>query len=227
MNGANQKPTGLTLTELVRLARELVGERADAKGSRRSRFTLRTARFYTTLGLLDRPVLRRRTGYYGLRHLLQLLAIRRLQDEGLSLAEIQQTLYGRTDAELAQLAGVDPEALLRREPRLKLEAVGESARRTAWWRVPRDSEPAVPRPSRPPVPQVWQAIDVAPDLMLLVRTPRPLNPSIVRVVARAAQPLATLLRELGICGRAGPAADLRRDQTGDWGHGCDDEGRGT
>ncbi len=223
MNDANQKPTGLTLTELVRLARELVGERADARDSRRPRFTLRTARFYTTLGLLDRPVLRRRTGYYGLRHLLQLLAIKRLQDEGLSLAEIQQTLYGRTDAELAQLAGVDPEELLRREPRLKLEAVGEAGRRTGWWRVPRAAEPAVHRPSRPPIPQVWQAIEVAPDLMLLVRTPRPLRPSVVRLVSRAAQPLATLLRELGITGRAGPAADLRRDESGEWAHGCDDE----
>src|SRR5262249_33767362 len=47
----------------------------------------RTIRYYTTLGLLDRPaVMRGRTALYGPRHLLQLVAIKRLQAQGLSLA---------------------------------------------------------------------------------------------------------------------------------------------
>src|SRR5260370_30458816 len=65
----------------------------------------RTIRYYTTLGLIDRPAeMRGRTALYGLRHLLQLVAIKRLQTHGLSLAEIQARLVGQTDAALRQLA---------------------------------------------------------------------------------------------------------------------------
>src|SRR5206468_6454027 len=53
----------------------------------------RTIRYYTTLGLVDRPAeMRGRTAYYGLRHLRQLAAIKRLQARGLSLAEVQRRL---------------------------------------------------------------------------------------------------------------------------------------
>src|SRR6058998_412285 len=62
---------------------------------------LRTIRYYTTLGLLDRPAqLRGRTALYGRRHLLQLVAIKRLQSRGLPLAEIQAELSGATDRTL-------------------------------------------------------------------------------------------------------------------------------
>src|SRR5437667_12701539 len=65
----------------------------------------RTIRYYTTLGLLDRPAaMRGRTALYGRRHLLQLVAIKRLQTRGLSLAEIQQGLIGLNDAALRGLA---------------------------------------------------------------------------------------------------------------------------
>ena len=56
---------------------------------------LRTIRYYTTLGLLDRAAdMRGRTALYGRKHLLQLVAIKRLQARGLGLAEIQQQLVG-------------------------------------------------------------------------------------------------------------------------------------
>src|SRR4051812_36230344 len=65
----------------------------------------RTIRYYTTLGLIDRPAaMRGRTALYGLRHLLQLVAIKRLQANGLSLAEVQARLVGLTDAALRQVA---------------------------------------------------------------------------------------------------------------------------
>src|SRR3954465_1823102 len=70
----------------------------------------RTIRYYTTLGLLDRPVeMRGRTAYYGNRHLWQLLAIKRLQAKGLPLVQIQQALLGLGDTELRRLAGVPDE----------------------------------------------------------------------------------------------------------------------
>ncbi len=63
----------------------------------------RTVRYYTTLGLLDRPTIEARQARYGQRHLLQLLAIKALQAVDLPLAEIQQRLYARSDAELRGL----------------------------------------------------------------------------------------------------------------------------
>ncbi len=65
----------------------------------------RTIRYYTTLGLIDRPAaMRGRTALYGDRHLLQLAAVKRLQARGLSLAEVQERLVGLTDAALRELA---------------------------------------------------------------------------------------------------------------------------
>src|SRR5207253_2708909 len=66
---------------------------------------LRTIRYYTTLGLIDRPAaMRGRTALYGRRHLLQLVVIKRLQARGATLAELQAKLVGLTDADLAGLA---------------------------------------------------------------------------------------------------------------------------
>lgn len=50
----------------------------------------RTIRYYATLGLLDRPVaMRGRTALYNARQVAQVVAIKRLQLMGRSLAEIQ------------------------------------------------------------------------------------------------------------------------------------------
>ena len=61
----------------------------------------RTLRYYTTLGLLDRPdAVRDRQAVYHDRHVTQAVAVKRLQAAGFTLARIQ-----------ARLAGLDPEAL--------------------------------------------------------------------------------------------------------------------
>src|SRR5215467_8773892 len=71
----------------------------------------RTIRYYTTLGLVDRPAaMRGRTALYGMRHLLQLVAIKRLQADGRSLAEVQQELAGAPDAALRRLANIPAES---------------------------------------------------------------------------------------------------------------------
>jgi DNA-binding transcriptional MerR regulator len=69
----------------------------------------RMIRWYTTIGLVDRPTMRGRTAYYGERHLLQLVAVKRLQQEGLALAQVQHRLLGATDETLRDLAAVSPE----------------------------------------------------------------------------------------------------------------------
>ncbi|GAB3893539.1 hypothetical protein GCM10029964_070480 [Kibdelosporangium lantanae] len=67
--------------------------------------TGRTIRWYTTIGLVDRPAeLRGRTAYYTRRHLLQLVAVKRLQAAGASLAEVQERLLGAADGTLEGLA---------------------------------------------------------------------------------------------------------------------------
>jgi DNA-binding transcriptional MerR regulator len=72
----------------------------------------RAIRWYTTIGLVDRPVAHRgRTALYGPRHLLQLVAIKRLQARGLPLVAIQQELAGATDTQLARVARVPAAAV--------------------------------------------------------------------------------------------------------------------
>src|ERR1700730_4103681 len=86
-----------TIDELGRLvaAALSVDYAGQANGQVRDVPDRRTIRYYTTLGLIDRPAeMRGRTALYGRRHLLQLVAIKRLQAAGRSLTEIQQHLLG-------------------------------------------------------------------------------------------------------------------------------------
>ena len=67
----------------------------------------RLIRWYGTVGLVDPPLSRRgRVARYGRRHLFQLVAVKRRQAEGKSLAEIQAELAGATDEALAAVARV-------------------------------------------------------------------------------------------------------------------------
>ncbi len=69
----------------------------------------RTIRYYTTLGILDRPLEHRgRVAYYGPRHLLQLVAIKQLQAQGARLAQIQQMMLGADEQKLLGLAQIPP-----------------------------------------------------------------------------------------------------------------------
>src|SRR5437660_12778010 len=81
-----------------------VGYEGQSSGRVRDVPDRRTIRYYTTLGLIDRPAaMRGRTAYYGRRHLLQLVAIKRLQARGLTLAELQQRRVGVSNAALEEL----------------------------------------------------------------------------------------------------------------------------
>lgn len=65
----------------------------------------RLIRWYVTVGLVDPPLSRAgRIARYGRRHLLQLVAVKRRQAQGCSLAEIQTELLGATDAYLDSVA---------------------------------------------------------------------------------------------------------------------------
>jgi hypothetical protein len=105
---------GWTLEELVRrVADALAVDDVRAPNGRiREVPDARAIRWYTTIGLLDRPAgFRGRTALYGPRHLLQAVAVKRRQAHGLALAQIQAELAGATDATLRRVARV-PVALL-------------------------------------------------------------------------------------------------------------------
>ncbi|MEO3885015.1 MerR family transcriptional regulator [Nonomuraea sp. B5E05] len=73
----------------------------------------RLIRWYTTIGLVDPPLTRRgRIARYGRRHLLQIVAVKRLQAAGRSIAEIQAALAGATDRMLETTAALDTSAAL-------------------------------------------------------------------------------------------------------------------
>jgi len=67
----------------------------------------RTIRYYTTLGMVDRPAeLRGRTAYYGRRHVLQLALIKHGQAAGRSLGDLQRQLIGADEEQLAAWIGL-------------------------------------------------------------------------------------------------------------------------
>lgn len=67
----------------------------------------RAIRYYTTLGILDRAAeMKGRTAFYDERHVLQLVAIKRLQAKGMTLGEIQQKITGLSNRKLTGIAGL-------------------------------------------------------------------------------------------------------------------------
>jgi DNA-binding transcriptional MerR regulator len=101
-----------TIAELCAEVATVLGRdyRGASNGQVRAVPDERGVRYYNTLGLLDRPLaMRGRTALYGRRHLAQVVAIKRMQEAGKSLAEIQATLPALGDRELAELAGVTVE----------------------------------------------------------------------------------------------------------------------
>ena len=157
----------------------------------------RVLRYYTTLGLLDRPVeVRARVAHYGRRHLLQVVAIKRLQAEGASLAEIQRRLAAASDADLEGIAGLPPDAASR-------PAAAEAARRRFWQAVPGTTAAAGPAPAAagwpPPSPDP-AAIRLAPGVTLVVDANRPLSAAEHEAVRAAAaglvRHLSPLLKEV-------------------------------
>src|SRR5215469_4828835 len=79
---------------------------AAVNGQVRDRPDVRTIRYYSTLGLIDPPLeMTGRTARYGSRHLLQVLAVKAAQARGASLADVQRTLVGASEEELARAIG--------------------------------------------------------------------------------------------------------------------------
>ena len=107
-----------TLDELVRrVAAALAGPAYPGAPNGRVRGLpdRRAVRWYTTTGLVDKPAMQGRTALYGTRHLLQIVAVKRRQAQGHSLADIQAELAGATDDTLRRVAAV-PDDVIATEP---------------------------------------------------------------------------------------------------------------
>ena len=121
----------------------------------------RQIRYYSTLGLLDKPDTENgRVVWYGPRHLVQLLAIKRLQLDGLKLADIQRSLAGAKLGDLRRIAGLPEEIIADLPDSVTSQPQNTVTRRQeAFWET---------RPSAPTLPAFearWQ-LQIAPGLTL-------------------------------------------------------------
>ncbi|WP_246614437.1 MerR family transcriptional regulator [Paractinoplanes bogorensis] len=136
-----------TLDQLVEKVRQaLEGEYAGAPNGRvRDVPDRRAIRWYSTIGLVDKPLgMRGRTALYGPRHLQQLVAVKRLQAADLSLATIQEKLTGASPAELAEIAQVPPELL---RPVEQSTPDAAATRPHFWAAQPSAAQPSAAQPS--------------------------------------------------------------------------------
>lgn len=180
-----QSKSHMTLTELAAEAAAALGDLDQASGRVSDVPSVRTIRFYSTHGLLDRPLeFKGRTAIYGVRHLHQLVAIKRMQARGLGLEEIQAQVIGATDKELATLSELDPNTV---------KSTPVVARSSFWTAVPDDTTPE-PQPEVPQEPGI-AAVRLDESAVLLIdRLARELHPDDVEAMHVAAGPLMKLLR---------------------------------
>jgi DNA-binding transcriptional MerR regulator len=186
-----------TIEELgERLAEALsVGYSGVANGRVRDIPDQRTIRYYSTLGLVDRPAeMRGRTAYYGRRHLLQLVAIKRLQARDLSLAEIQRSLLGVSDEALERLAAADAAEMALVD--------AQEDRSTMFWRSPVSDRNVPVEPRRhSPAPVRLRLQD---GLILEIAPKRELSERDRRMIRMASAPLVELLRLHHLIGTNSP-----------------------
>jgi DNA-binding transcriptional MerR regulator len=145
----------------------------------------RMVRYYTARGLLPRPGTRGRALIYGRTHLVRLVAIKRLQGQGLSLDEIAERLDEMSAAEVESLAAI-PDAAMPAglgDP----EPAPEPARAAGpFWRTVPDNVADVP--VAPTVTNL-QAVRLSDTVTLLIDGPLPA----LDALRRAAGPLLDLL----------------------------------
>ena len=186
-----------TLDELVERVREaLAAEYPGAPNGRvRDVPDRRAIRWYTTIGLVDRPLgMRGRTALYGPRHLQQLVAIKRWQAQGRSLSQIQADFVFLTPSDLTEASRVPEHLLADDAPSI----VPDMVHRPRFWA----DRPATQRDG--PSVETVRPVDTAPvhgvtlggGAILLL--PRPVTDTDRADIAAAAAPLMSLLESRGL-----------------------------
>lgn len=157
----------------------------------------RMLRYYTTLGLLDRPTMSGRVAYYGRRHLLQVVAVKRLQAGGATLAQVQEALAGATTSTLERIADLPAEP-----------AAPTPARQ--FWRAAPALAPAGESPA--PDAGVLGAVRLAPGVTLVLDNAGPIEPHDAAGIRAAAAGLLAHLRTAGLLDAPAPPT-TRRDRS--------------
>jgi DNA-binding transcriptional MerR regulator len=173
----------------------------------------RAIRWYTTIGLVDRPLAHRgRTALYGPRHLLQLVAVKRLQARGLPLVAIQRELAGATDDQLARLARLPatgppaPRRVVPAAPAGGADAAPRGPRPAAFWHErPAAAVAAAPTPPGAPLAPgdgvaTLRGVRLGEGATLLLEPGRALGAADVAAVLEAARPLLDVLAARGLAG---------------------------
>jgi DNA-binding transcriptional MerR regulator len=180
------------LNEQVALALS-VDYDGTASGRVRDVPDLRTIRYYSTIGLMDKPAeMRGRKAFYGRRHLLQIVAIKRLQATGISLAEVQQRLLGLSDRALEPLARLPDVPMVRSTepstapPAAAVAAPAESSRSEDFWKTP----PVAAPEDLVPI----QGVPLSTGVTLLLEGGRPLSEDDLQAIRTVAAPLLHLLQ---------------------------------
>jgi MerR HTH family regulatory protein len=217
-----------TLDQLIREVERVLVNQGPAQLNRLVREipSERTIRFYTTEGLIDEPTgMRGHMALYGRRHLLQLVAIKRLQAEGASLEQIRQRQPRRLSTPaLERLARGRAQA----PPVAESEACLTIADSVATYQpaepgfrfrtaasapatppppvegvqiVRRQSKPVTSAPSRS---HVLQGVEVRDGVTVLVRATRTLTEADIEAIRLAAAPLIDALVGRGLFGGRTP-----------------------
>lgn len=196
---SHAKPQPLwTIAELGAAAQHAlaVGYDGQRNGQVREIPDARTIRYYASLGLIDPPAeMRGRTAYYGRRHLLQLVAVKRLQAAGKSLVEVQNTLVGMSAPALEKLArvpadaGPPPPDSASAPPSMPAPEPSSSPRDATFWATP----PAPVAPVR-----TLQVVPLSSGVSLLLETAHPPTAVDLAALRAAAEPLLQLLENAGI-----------------------------
>jgi DNA-binding transcriptional MerR regulator len=198
-----------TIAELAERAASALTAAPPAVRSRRIREAPneRLIRWYATVGLMDPPLSRRgRVALYGRRHLLQLVAVKRRQAEGRSLAEIQAELAGAPDKQLEAIAQVAA------HPFDGNEADQEATPPARFWTRPSAAPGTGPQQEAAACPDEYLddqplGIRIAPGVILLVEdAARSLGSADLAAVRHAARPLLGTLARLGLTHDAPAAA---------------------
>jgi DNA-binding transcriptional MerR regulator len=158
-----------TLPELVaEVSQQIAALPAPKNGQVRAVPDERTIRYYQTIGLLDRPAaMRGRTALYNLRHVAQVVAIKRLQAGGRSLAEIQALWPTLDDQTLTRMSGLVVDA----------HPAPKATRSDFWKRAPASSSlAAAPSPGGSSMSSRTSAalevrVELAPHIVLLLTPP--------------------------------------------------------
>lgn len=158
--------TLLTLSEFAAAAAKAVQVAGAMPDNRQAKPipAERMVRYYTARGLLPRPGTRGRALTFGRTHLLRLVAIKRLQGQGLSLDEIAERLDAMAPAEVESLAAIPSSAI---PPDLgDPETPAPSRAAGRFWRDPPASS-AAPSVASPAVTNL-QAVRLSDTVTLLI-----------------------------------------------------------